>query len=104
MPILRANIPTIKINGRIFHKVPHCCDAVRVTFYRNAETQQEVKVSHNLFFDWCIHGLDTYYVSVKDLSSPIHMHEKLIPHYFTGEQDKALNILLTETILKAERR
>jgi hypothetical protein len=100
----RANLPTIRINGKAFYKVPSCCDAVRVVFYRNEEHQQEVKVSHNRVFDWCIHGTSTYYVSVKDLSAPIHMHEHLIPNYFTQEQMRGLDFLLTETLLKVEGR
>jgi hypothetical protein len=103
--IIRANVPTIRINGKVFTKIPHCCDAVRVTFYRHDATQQEVRVSWIPLFSWWeVRGVSTYYVATGDLSRNLLMDDDKIPNYFTSEQEKALDRILTEVLLKTEKR
>ena len=101
---MKATLPHITINGKVFHRVEPLCDAVLVVFYRCAETQQEVKVRYSpcVFWaeKWEVCGTSTYYVLSHDLTDNIYMQEKFIPQYFTAAQDEALDRILNYVLFR----
>jgi len=99
MTFLKANLPTIRINGKLFHKFDHSLNSDRIQWYRHSQTQQQVYVTHNLIYDWCIHGVRHYYVSVSCLSASIHMDEKRIGQYTTQAQRDFIDKFVGEALM-----
>jgi hypothetical protein len=105
---MKPTAPSITINHKLFIKQDDR-DFLTLSIYICEETQQLVKVSWSEFYQaWNVEGcfhknfMDNhcpYYIMADSLETEMKMPEQYIDTYLTEKQERALDELVTETLL-----
>lgn len=104
MSYKKPPLPTIRINGKIYIKQIDV-DCLRVSFYRCADPKLEVRIY------WCqalskfrAFGGNHDFTIEQDLTDNLRIPVSHISNYFTSSQEKAMDKLVTQTLLASERK
>ena len=103
MSFVKPSLPTLKVNGHIYVKVPDL-DCLRVSFYQCKEIRKQIRLEWlEVLERYVVHGTDMPFTLPKDITVNLQVPERCLETYLTPVEDRALDKIITQAMLASEK-